>query len=313
MNTHGAGGTARQLGLVTPPPQNVDADVVIAPPVQVAVQDSLGKTVTSARDTVTLALGAPSTGAGLAGTTTVVTVDGIATFADLRVDRPGTYTLVATARRLAAATSASFAVRLTFAALSAGGSHTCALTRRGLAYCWGSNGDGRLGDGTMLSRPEPGLVAGVSDIAAVSAGARHACAVTTGGSAYCWGANGAGQLGDGTTTSRAIPVPVSGGLAFAVLDGGGGHSCGVITSGASYCWGDNTYGQLGDGTGTGRTNPAAVADHLEFVSVSAGLGHACGLTPRGTAYCWGRNDSGQLGDGNTTASALPVPVQQESR
>lgn len=454
-----ANSTATHLGFAPQPSANDDVDAVMAPPVQVAVKDSLEHTVRGATDTVTLALGATSKGAALAGTTTVAAVDGIATFADLRVDRPGTYTLVATAPRLTAATSASFTVHVTFAAVSAGGSHTCAITPRGAAYCWGSNSsgqlgdgtriaeaipvlvsggirfatislgenhtcgvatsgaaycwganfwgqlgdgtgfpqtsparvaggldftvvgagathtcgvttsgagycwgdnfagqlgdgrtggasltpvavvggltfmrvsagagyscglttagvascwgsnsDGRLGDGTTLSRPVPGLVAGVTGIAAVSAGARHACAVITGGTAYCWGANNTGQLGDGTTTSRAIPVPVWGGLTFNVLDGGGAHSCGVIPRSAPYCWGDNTYGQLGDGTGAGRATPAPVADGLAFVAASAGLAHACGLTAGGTAYCWGANYAGQLGDGTTNLSPTPVRV-----
>src|SRR5207244_2321229 len=69
------------------------------------------------------------TGATLAGTTTVNAVDGIATLADLSVDRPGSgYTLAATASGLTGATSTTFAVHLTFATVSAGDNHTCGLT-----------------------------------------------------------------------------------------------------------------------------------------------------------------------------------------
>ena len=41
-----------------------------------------------------------------------------------------------------------------------GGGHTCALTPDAQVYCWGSNGDGQLGDGTRTRRLAPVPVAG---------------------------------------------------------------------------------------------------------------------------------------------------------
>jgi alpha-tubulin suppressor-like RCC1 family protein len=50
---------------------------------------------------------------------------------------------------------------LTFRQLSADGSnHTCALTQPGVAYCWGSNVGGQLGDGTTIDRGMPTAVLG---------------------------------------------------------------------------------------------------------------------------------------------------------
>jgi alpha-tubulin suppressor-like RCC1 family protein len=39
-------------------------------------------------------------------------------------------------------------VGLTFQSVSAGFTHSCGVTTAGDAYCWGSNKDGQLGDGT---------------------------------------------------------------------------------------------------------------------------------------------------------------------
>ena len=149
----------------------------------------------------------------------------------------------------------------TFARVSAGGAHTCGVTSGGAAYCWGSNGDGELGDGTTADRLSPVPVAGGVSFAAVSAGdGGDTCGVPAGGAAYCWGYNYFGQLGDGTTTNRSSPVLVTGGVSFAAVSAGpgGDFTCGVTSGGAVYCWGYNGNGELGDGTTTNQSSPVLV-------------------------------------------------------
>src|SRR5439155_39064 len=74
---------------------NARAGEPISPPVQVAVQDSTGRV--TLRDTmVTLSLAANPSGDSLRGKTRVRSVNGVATFADLRLDKADSgYTLTA--------------------------------------------------------------------------------------------------------------------------------------------------------------------------------------------------------------------------
>ena len=210
---------------------------------------------------------------------------------------------------------------LTFASVSAGGSHTCGVTTSGAAYCWGEGDDGQLGNGSERDQARPVAVSGGLTFASVSAGFFHTCGVTTSGAAYCWGEGVKGQLGNGSMDlSKATPVAVSGGLAFASMSAGSSHTCGVTTSGAAYCWGYGGDGMLGDGAtvrqatpGDGtidrQLKPVAVSGGLTFASVGASGSHTCGVTTSGAAYCWGTKATGQLGDDNVADnSTTPMAV-----
>jgi alpha-tubulin suppressor-like RCC1 family protein len=50
----------------------------------------------------------------------------------------------------------------TFRAVAAANYRACGLTAEGVAYCWGKNDFGQLGDGTTRDRSEPVVVRAAS-------------------------------------------------------------------------------------------------------------------------------------------------------
>ena len=109
--------------------------------------------------------------------------------------------------------------RLRFHAVNVFEASSCGVSTDHVAYCWGTNFSGELGNGSRTG-PEPCSILDIS------------CA------------------------SR--PVHVAGERRFAMVDAGGHHSCGVTTTGRTLCWGDNSWGQLGDGTTRSRPWPKPV-------------------------------------------------------
>lgn len=215
-----------------------------------------------------------------------------------------------------------FASSLSFTTVSAGDMSACGIASTGLAYCWGRNDFGQLGNGLTGSGATPKLVTGAQVFVSITVGGSHACGLTAGGSAYCWGSDEHGELGDGRTINSSTPIPViidqagGGPATFTSLSAGFRHTCGVASDGTSYCWGDNTSGEIGTATsescpGAAQCSsiPVAVAapSGVRFTAVSAGADHTCAITSGGSAYCWGSDSKGQLGDG-TIGGARSTPA-----
>lgn len=200
---------------------------------------------------------------------------------------------------------------LTFKEISAGNSHTAAITTDGRAYCWGNNlSSGGLGDATIISKSSPVAVVGGLRFRQISAGQTETLGLTEQGIAYGWGLNDTGGIGDGTAVAKSSPVAVVGGLVFSYLTHSAGlkTSAGITTAGDLYMWGNNSGGKLGDLSVTQRSSPVPVVGGLKFKQVSVSNDCTIGLTPAGDAYSWGRNAQGELGQGNLTTKSSPVAV-----
>lgn len=197
--------------------------------------------------------------------------------------------------------------------ISAGWQHSCGLTSSGVAYCWGNNSSGELGDASTIGTTNPVMVATSLRFSSISAGWTYSCGLSLNGAAYCWGANSNGQLGNTANLSSNVPVAVgapAGGniLGFSSISASRYHTCGLALNGTAYCWGYNGYGTLGNNSTTNSNVPVIVNAFLKFSSITTGTEHTCGSTLSGAAYCWGRNSSGELGNNSTTNSSVPVLV-----
>ncbi len=140
------------------------------------------------------------------------------------------------------------------AAIAAGATHTCALTTTGAMQCWGSNGNGQVGNNATTDSHVPVPVSTLtSGVMAITSGYVHTCALTTAGAMKCWGANSNGELGNNSITDSHVPTPVSSlanGVASIASGSSADHSCALTTQGVVFCWGSNSYGELGNNSTT---------------------------------------------------------------
>lgn len=216
----------------------------------------------------------------------------------------------------------------------------CALFQSGLIRCWGNNGAGERGAGTVdLKGNAPrdtlrleSVDLGPDRLAAhVYAGTRHFCAIIRGGDVACWGfgtepegrfgwlGNGvanhvgdqANEMGDALALANLPEKSVELALGFTV-------SCARSVTDAIRCWGIHRAGQLGSGDATNNPDLDVNGSLTTLMPVASGASALFGRGPAlsarledGGIVTWGQNQHGQLGFGDTTDRGAPTALPVE--
>lgn len=206
-------------------------------------------------------------------------------------------------------------------AFATGISVSCGIQADDSLWCWGSNRNGELGEGTVgglgctqtpatapCDRTSPWPVMGTDTWAGVYSGGSFVCALHSSGRLYCWGNGESGAIGDGLAADTGTPTQVGARDDWARVSAGDEHVCAIAGDGTLWCWGGNLRGQIGNGTGGSDMDvltPVQIGTENDWESISAGDSTTCGLRAGGQRWCWGINSNGQYGDGTTTDSNVP--------
>lgn len=203
-----------------------------------------------------------------------------------------------------------------------GYARSCAVTRDGNVYCWGSGIWGMLG--VIPSDPcdcakSAVKVPNLENVQSLALGTFFSCALKTDGAVWCWGSNKEGQLGRGTRDARdrwdkldkdaaAPPARVQGLTNIAEIAAGDHHVCALDrTRRKLWCWGSNRHGQFGILDVPESLVPLEVPlpqELGEVATIVAGGSATCALSTTGALFCWG------LYQQDSERSDKPIPPRR---
>jgi hypothetical protein len=214
-------GTATQLAFTTQP-TTTTAATVIAPAVQVAAQDAQGNTVTSFTGNIGVTIGTNPGSGTLSGTASLAAVGGVATFANLSIDKSGAgYTLTAASGVLAGATSATFdinagpATQLVYTvqpSIAASGATIAPAMQLTARDAQGNTATGFTDNVTLAiaTNPAGGTLSGTTTVAAVLGVATFSTvSIDKAGVGYTLSATATGLLGASSAPFDIIPGPAT--------------------------------------------------------------------------------------------------------
>lgn len=206
-------------------------------------------------------------------------------------------------------------------AISAGDTHSLAIDENDDLYAWGSQADGRLGNGTTSTTTSivaPAKI-GTAKWIAINAGTNHSLGVQSGGQLYAWGnpgtSNQQNKLGEGnSTTVRNTPQSIStNGTSYTAVSAAAAFSHGIRTvSGQQQLFGMGTGTNLGNNSNSNtptRINTGTISTNGGQVqAIAARETHTLAIDTSGYLHAWGQNGNSRLGDNTVTARTSPVRV-----
>lgn len=187
--------------------------------------------------------------------------------------------------------------------ISAGDFHSVAIhAADSTMYAWGSNQNGRLGDGKTPDLFLPTKVGSLT-WSVLSAGGGHTVGVKKDFTLWAWGRNSDGQLGVGNIEDKNLPTAVLPAIkTWKGAAAGANHTLAfkdLVTGCTSnvWTWGSDAQGQLGLSAAGAKTVPTCVVFPGSFVAsaVAAGQAHSLAIGPGNSIWTWGDNTYGQLG------------------
>jgi len=183
--------------------------------------------------------------------------------------------------------------------------HTCAVTKAGDVWCWGTGPFLQQASGAAVTTERAPVKLDLPPATSVSVGYASACAAVDGG-LHCWGSNTNAQLAPHPTPSddkgfpRAVALPTGAPIRAMVV---GTATFALRDDGTLVTWGANPpLGRVSSVFPDPSPGPVALDG---FSSVDLAHDNAC-ATAAGIGYCWGA--PAVPGKGSTLDRALPEPV-----
>ena len=216
-----------------------------------------------------------------------------------------------------------------WAQVSAGISHSLALTTDNRLFAWGLNTSGQLGDGSLTNKTSNAMQVPGNNWRVISAGNAKSLGVSRTGILWAWGAGTSGALGTGAVANRSVPAQI-GTSSWTLVDTSdiSNNSVGALITGGLFGWGAGANGAVGDNAATDKSAPAAVSylaaiqvftpwqvGKSSWTQVATGASHTVGILSTKTLYAWGLNNVGQLGvtaTGDTLNRSSPTQVGTSS-
>lgn len=189
--------------------------------------------------------------------------------------------------------------------ITGGSSSAYALDSAGVLWAWGSDTNGRLGNGgdDMWSYT-PVKVTAPAGVTFVSVDSTRDSVIALGsdGNAYTWGDNDFGELGNGSLETRNVPTKVvmPAGVKFTDVSAAGFGMYAIGDDGKAYAWGRDNNGQLGLNT---PDLPSDTATYLTPTAMVMPTRVVAGVTVDGIATDF--TDNG----GGTVSATTPAHVE----
>ncbi len=181
------------------------------------------------------------------------------------------------------------------ATIAAGSQHVCAIGSDTRVYCWGSNGDGQLGNDTRTASSKPVVVPGIEGAFAVASGLHFSCALHAERELTCWGRHpGQARSNPPSPPTKLVDAP-----ALETIAAGYGFVCGLDAEAHAHCLGAHGLGRNSLARPSRRWT--RVPDIADAVELGATLFGSCVRTVDGSVWCWGG-----ASDGHESA---PSPVR----